>query len=79
MLNLQKYRFLSNRVNNSQDLDWRYNEAHHGKRPMDGIEGAVEKMQIFVKFGEVKISNPKEFEQYIREPYQQSTLVVLAS
>ena len=44
------------------NLEWHYNEAHHGKGHMDRIEGAV-KNAVFRKVlsGEVKVSNPKEF------------------
>ena len=43
------------------NLEWHYNEAHHGKGTMDGIVGAV-KDAVFRKFlsGKVKISNPKK-------------------
>lgn len=43
-------------------LEWNYNEAHHGKGPMDGIGGTL-KNQVYqhVKSGRVVISTPKEF------------------
>ena len=48
------------------NLEWHYNEAHHGKGHMDRIEGAV-KNAVFRKIlsGEVKVSNPKEFVEYV--------------
>ena len=48
------------------NLEWHYNEAHHGKGHMDRIEGAV-KNAVFRKVlsGEVKVSNPKEFVEYV--------------
>ena len=48
------------------NLKWHYNEAHHGKGPMDGIGGAV-KNAVFRKVlsGAVKISSPKEFAEYV--------------
>ena len=48
------------------NLEWHYNEAHHGKGPMDGIGGAV-KNAVFRKVlsGAVKISSPKEFAEYV--------------
>ena len=27
-------------------LEWNYNEAHHGKCPMDGVEGTIKKCGI---------------------------------
>ena len=43
-------------------LEWHYNEAHHGKGPMDEI-GGTGKNTIFCKFlsGEVVIGSPEEF------------------
>ena len=48
------------------NLEWHYNEAHHGKGPMDGIGGAV-KNAVFreVLSGAAKISSPKEFAEYM--------------
>ena len=41
------------------NIEWHYNEAHHGKGPMDGIGGAV-KNTVFRKVlsGEAKIASP---------------------
>ena len=48
------------------NLEWHYSETHHGKGPMDGIGGAVKNV-VFRKVlsGEGKISNPKEFAEYV--------------
>ena len=48
------------------NLEWHYSEAHHGKGPIDGIGGAVKNV-VFRKVlsGERKISNPKEFAEYV--------------
>ena len=45
-----------------KELEWNYNEAHHGKGPIDGIGGTL-KNQVFqhVKSGRVIISSPKDF------------------
>ena len=41
---------------------WHYNEAHHGKGPMDGIGGTIKNM-IFrqVKAGKVIINSAEDF------------------
>ena len=46
----------------SKHLEWHYNEAHHGKGPMDGIGGTL-KNQVFqhVKSGKITIKSPEEF------------------
>ena len=43
-------------------IRWRYNEAHHGKDPMDGIGGTMKDL-VFrqVKSGKVIINSAKEF------------------
>ena len=48
------------------NLEWHYNEAHHGKGPMDGNGGAV-KNAVFRKVlsRAVTISSPKEFAEYV--------------
>ena len=47
------------------DLVWHYNEAHHGKGPMDGIGGTI-KSKVFrrVLSNEVVINNPREFVEF---------------
>ena len=49
-------------------LEWHYNEAHHGKGPMDGKGGTVKNI-VFCKFlsGEVVIGSPEEFAQYANQ------------
>ena len=44
------------------DLEWHYNEAHHGKGPMDGVGGTIKNL-VFraVKSGKVSVRNPAEF------------------
>lgn len=39
------------------DLEWHFNEAHHGKGPMDGIGGTIKN----VKSGKVVVNSAKEF------------------
>ena len=50
------------------NIEWHYNEAHHGKGPMDGIGGAV-KNTVFRKVlsGEAKIASPEEFAKYAND------------
>ena len=45
-----------------KELEWHYNEAHHGKGPMDGIGGTI-KNKVFreVKSGRIVIDSPKSF------------------
>ena len=49
-------------------VEWHYNEAHHGKGPMDGIWGTV-KNTIFRKVlsGEVVIGSQEEFARYANQ------------
>ena len=46
----------------TMDVEWHYNEAHHGKGPMDGVGGTVKNV-VFrnVKSGKALINSPKEF------------------
>ena len=46
----------------TMDIEWHYNEAHHGKGPMDGVGGTVKNI-VFrnVKSGKALINSPKEF------------------
>ena len=43
-------------------LEWHYNEAHHGKGPMDGIGGTIKNM-VFrqVKAGKIIINSAEDF------------------
>ena len=61
-------------------LEWHYNEAHHGKGPMDGIEGTV-KNTIFRKVlsGELVIGRPEEFTQYANQICQVDSLYLLTT
>ena len=56
-------------------LAWHYNEAHHGKEPMNGIGGTM-KNTVFRKFlsGEVVIGSPEEFAQYANQICQVDSL-----
>ena len=49
-------------------IEWHYNEAHHGKGPMDGIGGAVKNLVYRrVLSGDVVINYPKEFADFANE------------
>ena len=56
-------------------LQWHYNEAHHGKGPMDGIGGTVKNM-VFrrVMSGAIVINHPKEFATFANEIAQVDSL-----
>ena len=56
-------------------LEWHFNEAHHGKGPMDGIGGTVKNI-IFRKVlsGEVVIGSPEEFARYSNQICQVDSL-----
>lgn len=43
-------------------IEWQFNEAHHGKGPMDGVGGTI-KNKVFreVKSGRFTITSPKKF------------------
>ena len=47
------------------NTEWHYNEAHHGKGPMDGIGGTV-KILVYRRglSGDVVINTPKEFANF---------------
>ena len=49
-------------VDHAINLEWHYNEAHHGKGPMDGVGGTIKNL-VFraVKSGKVSVSDPEEF------------------
>ena len=43
-------------------LEWHFNEAHHGKGPMDGIGGTIKNVVFrHVKSGRVVVNSAKEF------------------
>ena len=44
------------------DVKWHYNEAHHGKEPMDGVGGAIKNLVVCaVKSGKVSVRDSEEF------------------
>jgi len=45
-----------------KEIEWHFNEAHHGKGPMDGVGGTI-KNKVFreVKSGRLTITTPEEF------------------
>ena len=44
------------------DIKWHYNEAHHGKGPMDGIGGTIKNVVYRrVMAGDLVINTPEEF------------------
>ena len=44
------------------DIEWHYNEAHHGKGPMDGIGGTIKNVVYRrVMAGDLVINTPEEF------------------
>ena len=48
----------------AKTIEWNYNEAHHGKGPMDGIGGTIKnKVYQNVKSGKLVIHTPKEFSE----------------
>ena len=47
---------------NEIDLEWHYNEAHHGKGPMDGVGGTIKRVVYgLVKSRKVIINSAEEF------------------
>ena len=45
-------------------IDWHYNEAHHGKGPMDGIGGTIKNVVFrHVKSGRIIVNSAKEFSE----------------
>ena len=49
-------------VQTHMNLEWHYNEAHHGKGPMDGIGGTLKNVVYRkVMSGDLVINSPKEF------------------
>ena len=55
-------------IHSEIDLEWYYNESHHGKGQMDGIGDTV-KNTVFRKAlsGKVVIGSPKEFARYANQ------------
>ena len=49
-------------IDHAIDLEWHYNEAHHGKGPMDGVGGTIKNL-VFraVKSGKISVRDPEEF------------------
>ena len=44
------------------DVEWHYNEAHHGKRPMDSVTRTIKNLVFCaVKSGKVSVRDPEEF------------------
>jgi len=51
-------------IHHAIDLEWHYNEAHHGKGPMDGVGGTIKNLDFrAVKSGKVLVRDPEEFLQ----------------
>ena len=45
-------------------IDWHYNEAHHGKEPIDRIGGTVKNFVLHqVKLGQVIINSAEDIEE----------------
>lgn len=62
-----------------KQIEWHYNEAHHGKGPMDGIGGTL-KNKVFqeVKSGRIVVKNPKDFSLYASRLLESITTMYLA-
>ena len=56
---------LMTEIHKDVDLFWHYNEAHHGKGPMDGIGGTI-KGKVFrrVLSKDIVINTPQEFAEF---------------
>ena len=49
-------------------LEWHYNEAHHGKGPVDGVGGTVKNMVYRrVLTGDIVIDTHKQFANFAQE------------
>ena len=49
-------------IDQAIDVEWHYNEAHHGKEPMDGAGGTIKNLVFrVVKSGKVSVRDPEEF------------------
>ena len=69
---------LLTQVQTDVEIIWHYNEAHHGKGPMDGIGGTIKRM-VFRKVlsKHVVINSAQEFVEYAE--YKQNHLLVTFS
>ena len=57
--------YLLARMDKKYEVEWCYNERHHGKGPMDGIGGTI-KNKVFrdVKSGKIHINGAKSFAEH---------------
>ena len=62
------FQILACEIFQEKHLLWFYNERHHGKGPMDGVDGTVKNV-IFrkVKSGKVVIYSPQEFAEAVNK------------
>ena len=62
---LEKFILLSDgwiHFDKSVQLEWHYNEAHHGKAPMDGISKTIKRVVFgLVKSNKITINTAEEF------------------
>ena len=50
------------RFDKSVQLEWHYNETHHGQSPMDGVGGTIKRVAFgFVKSSKITINTAEEF------------------
>ena len=46
----------------SVQLEWHYNDDYHGKGPMDGVDGTIERVVfVLVKSNKITINTAEEF------------------
>ena len=62
------------------ELEWHYNQAHHGKGPMDGIGGTV-KNKVFreVLSNRIVVNTPEEFTMHVNNLCDVQSLYLPAS
>ena len=60
----------------SKDIEWNYNEAHHGKGPMDGIKNKVFQE---VKSGRIVVTSPEDFARHAGKLVESVTTLYLPS
>ena len=62
----------------AKQIEWNYNEAHHGKGPMDGIGGTI-KNKVFqeVKSGRIVVTIPEDFARHARKLIESVTTLYL--
>ena len=49
-------------LDNSVQLEWHYNEVHHGKGPIDGVGGTAKRVVFgLVKSNKITINTAEEF------------------